>query len=122
MEDVDTGRRSKPFGPAPRGTLILHPDGHMTAMISPRERTPDLQSFIAYSGRYRLEPPDRLVTAVDVAWIDAWVGTDQVRTYALDGDTLDLRTPAGRMPRQEGGEMTVMGMMSWVREAPSGDS
>ena len=94
----------------------------MTAMISPRERTPDLQSFVAYSGRYRLEPPDRLVTAVDVAWIDAWVGTDQVRTYALDGDTLDLRTPAGRMPQGDGAEATVMGIMSWVREAPSGDS
>lgn len=116
MDDVETGQRSEPFGPAPRGTLILHPDGRMAAMIAPRERTPAHQAFVAYSGRYRLEPPDQLVTAVDVAWIHDWIGTDQVRTYALDGDGLELSTPPGRMPRPDGGEATVTGVMSWTRE------
>lgn len=121
MEDVETKQRSEPFGPGPRGTLILDSDGRMAAMISPRERTPALQSFIAYSGRYRLEPPDQLVTSVDVAWMDEWVGTDQARTYVLEGDRLEMRTPPGRMPRSEGGEMIVMGIMEWVREMPVRD-
>lgn len=119
MEDVDTGQRSEPFGPAPRGTLILHADGRMAALITPEERTPTLQSLVAYSGRYRLDPPDRLVTTVDVAWIDEWIGTDQTRTYVLEGEGLELRTPPGRMPRPGGGEMTVTGLMSWVRDGPS---
>ncbi len=122
MHDVETEQRSEPFGPAPRGTLILHPDGRMAAMIAPRDRTVAPQSFVAYSGRYRLEPPDRLVTAVDVSWIEAWVGTDQVRSYALEGDRLELSTPAGRMPRQDGGEMTVMGRIVWVREGSAQDA
>jgi hypothetical protein len=119
MEDVETGRRSEPFGPGPRGTLILHPDGRMAAMIAPRERAAAPQSFVAYSGRYRLEPPGRLVTAVDVSWIEDWIGTEQVRTYLLDGDRLALSTPPGRMPREDGGEVTVKGVMAWTREEPA---
>jgi len=120
MENVETTERSEPFGPEPRGTLILHPDGRMAAMIAPRDRASLPQSFVAYSGRYRLEPPNRLVTSVDVSWLEQWIGSDQVRTYVLDGDTLELRTPPGRMPRQDGGELTVRGVMSWAREEAMG--
>lgn len=130
MKNVETEERSEPFGPEPRGTLILHPDGRMAALLTPGERgtpatEPDRaaasQKIVAYSGRYRLEPPDRLVTSVDVACFEDWVGTDQVRTYALDGDRLDIFTPQGRMPRQGGDEVTVVGILSWTREvsAPS---
>ncbi len=117
MEDAETKERSEPFGPSPRGTLIVGPDGRLAALIAPRERTAATQAFVAYSGRYRLEPPDRIVTLVDVAWIDAWIGTDQVRTYRLEDDRLTLFTPPGRMPRPGGGEMTVAGTLSWTREA-----
>ena len=116
MENFDTKERSQPFGSAPRGTLILHPDGRMAAMIAPRERAIAPQSFVAYSGRYRLEPPDRLVTSVDVSWFEEWIGTDQARTYALEGDRLELFTSPGRMPRPDGDDVTVMGIMSWIRE------
>ena len=116
MEDVDTKQRSEPFGPEPRGTLILHPEGRMAALIAPRERATGSQNFVGYSGRYRLEPPDRLVTSVDVSSVEEWIGTDQARTYALESDRLALATPAGRMPRQDGGDATVRGLMVWVRE------
>jgi hypothetical protein len=43
--------------------------------------------MVAYSGLYRLEG-DKWVTAVDVAWNPAWIGTDQVRFYKLEGDRL----------------------------------
>ena len=126
MENVETKERSEPFGPDPRGTLILHPGGRMVALLTPGERTAPTteadgaasQKLVAYSGRYRLEPPDRLVTSVDVAWFEPWIGTDQVRTYVLDEDRLDLMTPAGRMPRQGAEDATVFGILSWTREAP----
>lgn len=126
MEAVDTKERSQPFGPVPRGTLILHDSGHMAALLAPREgnatASPSDQAaatpkLIAYSGRYRLEPPDRLVTSVDVASFEAWIGTDQVRTYALDGDRLDLFTPVGRMPSPAGQGVAVIGILSWRRDA-----
>ena len=126
-EDVETKERSEPFGPEPRGTLMLHADGRMVALITPREQPAPsreepgaaaMQELVAYSGRYRLEPPDRLVTSVDVAWLGNWIGTDQVRTYVLDGDRLDLTTPPGQMPRPDGREVTVAAILSWTREPP----
>lgn len=127
MENVETKERSEPFGPEPRGTLLLHPDGHMAALLTPRERIAPTteaaqvaasQKLVAYAGRYRLEPPDRLVTSVDVAWFEDWIGTDQVRTYKLDGDRLEISTPPGRMTREGADEVTFVGILSWTREAP----
>ena len=73
LEDVQTSKRFEPFGPNPRGALIMHPEGRMVAVITPAERglqrrrleqAAAFQKLIAYSGRYRLEPPDRFVTNV----------------------------------------------------------
>ncbi len=125
MENVETKERSEPFGSEPRGSLILHADGRMAALIAPGERTAltagadqaaAFPKLLAYSGRFRLEPPDRLVTSVDVASIEDWIGTDQARTYTVDGDRLDIFTPPGRMPRQDADEVTVIGVLSWTRE------
>lgn len=126
MEVVDTKERSEPFGSAPRGSVILHPDGRMAALLTPGEaptsnneadQAPAVPKLIAYSGRFRLEPPDRLVTAVDVASVPHWFGTDQTRTYILDGDNLHLFTPPGPMPRPGADPVTVIGVLSWTREA-----
>jgi hypothetical protein len=124
-EMVETGERSEAFGPEPRGTLILHPDGWMAALITPRVaadpargagQASAMPKLVAYSGRFRLEPPDKLVTSVDVAAITEWVGTDQSRTYRLDGDRLDIFTPPGRMPRLDAEPVTVVAILSWTRE------
>ena len=127
-ENVETRERSEPFGPEPRGTLILHPDGRMAALLTPgtsmastvgADQASAAQKLVAYSGRYRLEPPDRLVTSVDVAWIPAWVGTDQARTYTLDGDRLEITSAPGRMLREDGTEATFVGILKWTRETPT---
>ena len=127
VQDAGTGEQSEPFGPDPRGTLMLHADGRMAALITPRDRVVPtseadrataFQGLVAYAGWYRLEPPDRFVTTVDVAWHEGWIGTDQVRTYVVDGDRLDIFTPPTRMPRPDGGEVTVTGRLSWTREPP----
>lgn len=125
-EDLETGERLELFGSDPRGRLMLHPDGRMAVIITPEgSSTPAgaarsaaaSPQLIAYSGRYRVEPPDRLVTAVDIASFPDWVGTDQARTFALDGDGLTLVTPSGRMPRHDGSVATVVGTLTWVRES-----
>ena len=38
LEDVQTSKRFEPFGPNPRGALIMHPEGRMVAVITPAER------------------------------------------------------------------------------------
>lgn len=124
MENVETKQRTEPFGTEPRGSLILHPDGRMMTLIAPTpvagvDRAASSPRLVAYSGRFRLEPPDRLVTSVDVAGFADWIGTEQTRTYTLDGDRLELLTPPGRMPQEGGEAVMVFGILSWTREAPT---
>ncbi len=119
VENMATGERSMPFGPAPSGVLVIGADGRMTALITPGT-APHADGtapapLVAYSGRYRLLPSDRFVTAVDTAWLAAWVGTEQERHYTLSGDQLDLTTPPAA---PGGGDATpLIATMTWVREA-----
>ena len=128
-ENLGTGERSESFGADPSGILILHPDGRMAAVLTPRERATPVtdaeqaaafQTMSAYSGRYRLEPPNRFVTTVDVAWLPSGVGTEQARTYALDGDRLDIVSAPVAMPGRAGTDIVVT--LSWEREAGSSAS
>jgi hypothetical protein len=47
------------------------------------------RTMFAYTGFYRLEG-DKWTTKVDVAWNPAWDGTEQVRSFKLDGDRLQV--------------------------------
>ena len=127
LQDAETGERTEAFGPNPKGVLIMHPEGRMTAVVTPAEQPAPasqadqaaaFQKLIAYSGRYRLEPPDRFVTTVDVAWLQPWVGTEQARTFKLTGDTLDIISAPTRVPAT--GDALIVGVLSWVREAGAG--
>jgi hypothetical protein len=65
-------------------------------MVESRPQTKDEQSaafrsMIAYTGRYRVEK-DKFITTVDLAWNEAWVGTEQVRFWRVDGDKLGIIT------------------------------
>ena len=73
------------------------------------------RNMLAYSGRYRLEPPDRFVTTVDVASLESWVGTEQARQFRLQGDALDITIGPARMSLT--GDAMVMNVLSWVRES-----
>jgi Lipocalin-like domain len=70
---------------------------------------------VAYSGLYRVEPPDRFVTTVDIAWFDPWVGSEQARKFAVNGDTLEIVSTPTRTPLT--GDALVVGVLSWVRES-----
>jgi hypothetical protein len=93
-----TGEREPVMGKNPTGYIIFSPEGRMMAVITGEGRKPPitdqdradlLKSMIAYTGLYRLEG-DKWITKVDVAWNPAWVGTEQVRFFLVDGDRLQV--------------------------------
>ncbi len=94
------------MGNQPTGYVIFTPEGRLSFMLSAEMRKPAsnaeersalLSSMIAYTGIYRLES-DRWITQVDVAWNPEWVGTEQTRFFAIDGDVLTVHTPWRVMP------------------------
>jgi hypothetical protein len=108
LEDAQTGKRSEPFGIG-----VITP-AERRAPTTETEQAAAFQKLIAYSGCYRLEPPNRFVTTVDVAWLQPWVGTEQARTHKFDGDTLDIVTAPTRVPLT--GDALVIGVLSGERE------
>jgi hypothetical protein len=124
LEDSRTRQRHHPYGDHPPGFLTFHEHGRMLAVITPagrqapvteQERAAAFGLLIAYSGRWRLEPPDQWITAVDVAWFEPWVGTEQRRTYRLhDDDRLDVVSAPAVLPAY--GEIPLVGVLSWVRD------
>jgi Lipocalin-like domain len=124
LENMETAERTEVFGPEPNGVLILFPEGRMAAIITPTEqRQPATEAdeasafrnLIAYSGLYRLEPPDRFVTTVDVAWFQPWIGSQQARRFALHDDTLDIVSDPHRLPLVP--DALTIAVLSWVRES-----
>ena len=67
----------------------------------------------SYSGIYRVEG-DRWITKVDVAWTESWTGTEQMRFFKLEGDTLTVSTPWLLNPNLPGNPET-RGVLVWSR-------
>ena len=121
-EDPQSGEQKPLFGQHPNGYLILLPNGRMSAIVTAEgrqapktdeERGAALRTMVAYSGTYRIEG-DKWITKVDVAWNEAWVGTEQVRTYKLAGDKLDVI--AMTQPAVNFGGRALRAMLSWERD------
>ncbi|WP_371075653.1 MULTISPECIES: lipocalin-like domain-containing protein [unclassified Sinorhizobium] len=79
-----------------------------------KERVPILRSVPSL--RYRVESPNRLVTTVDIAWFEPWVGSEQVRYCDLAGDSLTLTSAPLNMPKQNAPTFAVV---TWRREVAS---
>jgi hypothetical protein len=103
-EAAATGQRSSPFGDHPDGYLSYSPDGRMYAIgvaedrPKPRDLVPTdeenvrLQgSTFAYAGTYTADG-EKVVHHVDISWNQSWTGTDLVRFYKLEGNTLTITT------------------------------
>jgi hypothetical protein len=118
LERIDTGEKIAPYGENPRGVLMLHESGRMAAIITPSDQTGDApqprRKLLAYSGRYRIEPPNRFVTDVDIAWIPSWVGTPRGRTFTLGDRTLAILSDPAPVEFLDGA--TATGVLTWVRE------
>ena len=107
-EATATGQRSSPFGDHPDGYLNYSPDGRMYAigvaedrpkprdLVPTEEENAKLQgSMFAYAGTYTADG-EKVVHHVDISWNQSWTGTDLVRFYKLDGNTLTITTARAR--------------------------
>jgi hypothetical protein len=70
--------------------------------IKPREVVPTdeeriklFSTVISYAGTYTFDA-EKVIHHVDISWNQSWTGTDQVRFYKLDGNTLTITTPLNK--------------------------
>lgn len=122
-EDAQTKERSPVLGEHPRGYQIATPEGRWIALVTANgrpvpktddERAKALRSMIRYSGRYRVEG-NKVITKVEVAWNEAWVGTEQVRFLRFEGDDL-LHIESPPMPHPNVNDRTVRVIVTWARD------
>jgi hypothetical protein len=122
-EDVQTKQRSNVFGEHPYGFIGFTPGRFFAfamaesrkAPQTPEEQAAAYRTVVAYTGKWRLEG-EKFITKVDVAWNPAWVGTDQVRFWRVDGNKLFITTAPTSMPSPDGTERTIIGTVVWERE------
>ena len=69
--------------------------------------------MLAYSGRYRTEG-NRITVKVDLAWDEAWIGTEQVRYCRIEGDELHMEA-VPQLYANLGGKL-MRGILIWTRE------
>jgi len=92
------GNVSEPRGSSPYGYALFDASGiafiqlaNPDEALSPAERA---ASYFAYTGPFRTEPAEVLLSVTVVASNQAdYLGTTQVRRYARDGQRLRLGTP-----------------------------
>jgi hypothetical protein len=106
VEIQATGQKELPMGKNPTGYVIFTPEGRVFFVLTGegrkaaktvQERADLMSSLVAYTGTYRLEG-DKWITKVEVAWDPAWVGTEQSRSYKVEGQRLQVLTPWRVMP------------------------
>ena len=122
-EDVQTNEQTPVLGEHPRGYQIATPEGRWLALVTAenrlvpkndQERARALQTMISYSGRYRVED-GKVITKVEVAWNEAWVGGEQVRFIRFEGDDL-LHIESPPMPHPNLNNKTVRVIVTWQRD------
>jgi hypothetical protein len=108
-EDQDTKKRTPVLGEHPRGRQIATADGLWLALVTAEgrpipktdeERAQALRSMIAYTGRYRIES-GKVITEVEAAWNEAWVGGEQTRSIRFEGDRLFIESPPMPHPNRD---------------------
>jgi hypothetical protein len=94
------GRLTHPWGQGAMGYLIYTEDGYMSvsamsadrALMAVAQEEGALDVFTSYCGKYEIG--DGTITHhIEVALVKAWIGTSQIRFFALAGDRLTLTTP-----------------------------
>lgn len=121
-EDVASRERTPVYGEHPRGIQIATPEGRWLALMTAEgraipkndaDRAQALKSMIAYTGRYRVEN-GQVITKVEAAWNEAWVGGEQVRNIRFEDDRLYIESPP--MPHPNINDKTVRVIVLWQRE------
>jgi hypothetical protein len=108
-EVAGTGERYNQLGEHPNGYISYSPDGRMVVLfvsgdqLRPRNEPSDDEriklhkSMLAYGGTYTVSP-GKVVHHIDIEWDGRRLGTDQVRFYTIEGDTLLLKTEPNKSP------------------------
>jgi hypothetical protein len=111
-EEVASGAKSDVMGAHPSGYINYGRDGRMMVMIVGGERkkpagavaTPEeaqalLTSMLAYAGTYTIDTQAKIVVHhVEISWDQSRTGTDQVRSYELEGKQITLTTEPSADP------------------------
>jgi hypothetical protein len=114
----------EPYGPNPKGRLVITSEGHWIVIITAADRraakTTDekaslLDSMLAYSGKYRIDG-NKITTRCDMSSNEIYIGAnqDQTRFFTVEGDKLDIRTPeiaSAVLPGKK-----IVGTLSFERE------
>jgi hypothetical protein len=109
-EVAATGERYNERGQHPNGYLGYAADGRMYAIITwdnranphdvvatNEERIKLYGTMISYAGTYTVDA-EKVIHHVDISWNQAWTGTDQVRFYKLEGNTLTITSAPALNP------------------------
>jgi hypothetical protein len=121
-EDVASRERTPVYGEHPRGIQIATPEGRWLALMTAEgraipktdaDRAQALKSMIAYTGRYRVAG-GQVITKVEAAWNEAWVGGEQVRNIRFGDSRLYIESPP--MPHPNINDKTVRVIVVWQRE------
>jgi lipocalin-like protein len=121
-EDQQTKELTPVLGAKPRGYQIATPEGRWLALVTAEnrpvpktdeERAQALRTMIAYTGRYRVQD-GKVVTKVEAAWNQAWVGGEQTRFIRFEGDRLFIESPP--MPHPNQNNKVVRVIVIWDRE------
>ena len=121
MEDVETKERKAAWGERPNGTLILTAGGQWIVVQTsegrkaPRsddDRCAAFRSMLAYAGKYRVEG-QKILIDVEVAWDESWTGTEQVRFFRIEGDSLHIEAAPQRYASF--GNQVLRGILIWER-------
>ena len=105
VETQATGQKDAVMGERPGGYAIFTPERVFFVLTKEGrkpaktvdERAELLNGMVAYTGMYRIEG-DQWITTVDAAWTPEWVGTEQRRSFKVNGDRLQVLTVWRVMP------------------------
>jgi hypothetical protein len=124
VEFQATGERQDVRGKNPTGYINFTPEGRMGVIITNEGRQPAttdqdraelFKTLVAYTGLYRVEG-DKWITNVDVSANPAWVGTEQTRSFKIDGNRLQESTALMQFAAQPEKGMVRYVIKSWLRK------
>ena len=122
-EDQTTRETWPVLGEHPRGSQIATAGGRWIAVVTADGRKPPateaeraaaLLGMIAYTGKYRVED-GKVITRVEAAWQESWVGGEQVRHVRFEGDRI-LRLESPPIPHPNLAGRMVRVIVTWERE------
>jgi Lipocalin-like domain len=122
-EDQESKQQTPVYGEHPKGYQIATPEGRWLALVTAEgrkvpqtdaERAQALRTMIAYAGRYRVAD-GKVVTKVEAAWNEAWVGGEQTRFIRFEGDDL-LHIESPPMPHPNLAGKVVRVIVTWQRD------